>query len=149
NQWPMVVIGEVALFGWVALVAGRLTWTAPWRALREIASVDGATAWQVGCYIIWPLAWPICLAAALLVGILSLGEVPAMVLLTPLRPPTIVPWLVQWVHMQRSDEMIEGSLLLLGLVMALSAMVLGLAWLASRRWNRRPRRARGETAGYW
>ncbi len=147
NQWPMVVIGEVALFGWVALVAGRLTWTAPWRALREIASVDGATAWQVGCYIIWPLAWPICLAAALLVGILSLGEVPAMVLLTPLRPPTIVPWLVQWVHMQRSDEMIEGSLLLLGLVMALSAMVLALAWIASRRWDShrlRRQRQRGE-----
>lgn len=147
NQWPMVVLGELALFGWLALVAGRLTWTSPWRALREISSVDGANAWTTCRHIIWPLAWPICGAAAVLVGILSLGEVPAMVLLAPLRPPTIVPWLVQWVHMQRSDEMIEGSLLLLGLVMTLSAVVLGLAWIASRRWDShrlRRQRRRGE-----
>jgi len=141
NQWPIVVMGEMALFGWLALTAGRMTWTQPWRNIREMARVDGANDWSAGRYVIGPLAWPICAAGAILVGILSLGEVPAMVLLVPLRPPTIVPWLLQWVHLQRSDEMIEGSLLLLGLVMALSALVLGLAWLASRRWDRRPRRA--------
>lgn len=43
--------------------------------------------------------------------------------------------------------MMEGSLLLLGLVIALSAVVLTVAWIASRRWDShrlRRQRQRGE-----
>lgn len=147
NQWPIVILADLALFGWVALAGGRLTWSQSWRQLREISAVDGASRWQVGRYVVWPLAWPVCGAAAVLVAVLSLGEVPAAVLLQVQRPPTIIPWLVTWVHMQRSDEMIQGSLLLLGLVMALSAVALGLAYLATRRFDRhrlRRQRMRGE-----
>jgi ABC-type Fe3+ transport system permease subunit/DNA-binding beta-propeller fold protein YncE len=127
NAMPLVVMAYVARFGWVALVAGNATWGgAGWRALRDMAAVDGATAFQAARKIVWPLAWPILGAGAAFVMILSLSEVPATVLLAPQRPQVLVPMLMTWVHLQRSDVMIEASLLL-GLmvaVLAIGAMLL-------------------------
>ncbi len=148
NGWPIAVLAELALFGWLAVVGGRLTWSRPWESIRQMAQADGANAWQSARHVVLPIAWPLCAAAAVLVGVLALSEVPAMVLLQPQRPPTIIAWLVTWVHMQRNDAMIQGSLLLLGMVMVLSALVLLLAWLATRRLDRhraRRQRLRGES----
>jgi ABC-type Fe3+ transport system permease subunit/sugar lactone lactonase YvrE len=143
DGWPIAVLAELALFGWLAVIGGRLTWSRPWEQLREMSRADGATALQAAREVILPIAWPLCAAAAVLVGVLTLTEVPAMVLLQPQRPPALVPWLVTWVHQQRSDVMIQGSLLLLAMVMGLSAIVLLLAWLATRRLDRhRARRQR-------
>jgi DNA-binding beta-propeller fold protein YncE len=127
NAMPLVVMAYVARFGWLALIAGNSTWGGGgWRALRDLAAVDGATAFQTARRIVWPLAWPILSAGAALVMILSLSEVPATVLLAPQRPQVLVPMLMTWVHLQRSDVMIEASLLLglMVLVLAAGAMVL-------------------------
>src|SRR5690606_25342218 len=99
NQRPIALRANLALFGRVAMAGGRITWTRPWRQLREIGAVDGASRWQLGRHVLWPLAWPVCAAAAGLVAILSIAEVPASVLLQVQRPPTIIPWLVTWIHM--------------------------------------------------
>jgi hypothetical protein len=78
---------------------GRLHPLAAWRPVRELAALDGATPAQAARYVVWPLAWPVLVASALLVGVLSLTEVPATVLISPLQPQPLVPMLMGWVHM--------------------------------------------------
>jgi len=126
NAFPVPVIAYVGRFGWLALAGGRGTWSRPWQELRDMSSVDGAgpvrTAWSV----VWPLAWPALVAGGLLVGALSLTEVPATVLLFPQNPQVLTPTLMTWVHMARFDPMIEASLLMMiaVLVPAIAALAL-------------------------
>jgi ABC-type Fe3+ transport system permease subunit len=129
NGVPVVVMAYFARFGWLALSAGRSTWTAPWRQVREMASLDGAAPIRTTAAIIFPVAWPILAAASGLMMILSLTEVPATVLLSPQHPQPLIPMLMTWVHMQRYDSMIEASLLLCGIVVLLGAVVVALCWI--------------------
>jgi len=133
NGPGIVIVAYVARFGWIALAAGLMTWTRPWRDLRDLASVDGANAAQTARWVLFPLAWPVLLASGLFVMVLGLSEVPATVLLSPQRPPTFTPMLMQWVHMLRSDPMIEGSLLIVALVLTLGAAGSALVWFGLRR----------------
>ncbi len=132
NGLPIIVMAYVGRFGWMALMAAGLSWSRPWRELRDLASVDGATRAQTAWHVIWPLAWPILGASAMLVMILSLTEVPATVLISPQRPQPMVPMLMTWVHMLRYDSMIEGSLLLCGIVIVLAIGALLLTVIGSR-----------------
>lgn len=136
NGIPIVVMAYLARFGWLALLAAGVTRSRPWRQVRELADLDGATPAQSARHVLWPLAWPVLAASALLVGVLSLTEVPATVLISPLRPQPLVPMLMGWVHMLRYDDMIEGSLLLMGMAMALSLCAALLIW-AGLRWLKR------------
>ncbi|HEV2293584.1 MAG TPA: hypothetical protein VGR35_06995 [Tepidisphaeraceae bacterium] len=150
NGPAIVVMAYVGRFGWIVLAAAAATWGRPWRELRDLAAVDGAGFVQTARSVIWPLAWPILGASAVLVAILSLTEVPATVLLAPQRPPMLTPLLMTWVHMLRYDAMIEGSLLLVGIVFALTLVALAMTWLGLRAWRttlepapvRRPRALR-------
>ncbi|MGA2499226.1 MAG: ABC transporter permease subunit, partial [Tepidisphaeraceae bacterium] len=103
-----------------------------WRSLRDTAAVDGAGTWQTMRRVVWPLAWPVLLGSAVLVMILTMTEVSAAVLVSPLRPTMLVPRLMGWVHMLRYDDMLEGTLLLAGLAAALGAVAVGLIWLGRR-----------------
>jgi ABC-type Fe3+ transport system permease subunit/DNA-binding beta-propeller fold protein YncE len=132
NQVPIVVMAYIGRFGWIALAAAGMCWSRPWRQMRDLAAIDGASAWQTARYVIWPLAWPILGAAAMFIGILSLSEVPATVLLSPQRPQMLVPMLMTWVHMLRNDAMIEASLLMAGLVVVLGAAALVLGRIGLR-----------------
>ncbi len=127
NGVPIVVMAYIGRFGWIVLAAAAMTWSAPWRQLRDLAATDGANPMQTARHVIWPLAWPILGASAMFVLILSLSEVPATVLLSPQRPQMLVPMLMIWVHMLRYDSMLEASLLMAGLVMMLgvAAVMLG------------------------
>jgi iron(III) transport system permease protein len=120
------VIAYVGRFGWLAMAASRGTWTRPWRELRDVAAVDGASRWQSALHVVWPLAWPMLLAGGLLVGALSMTEVPATVLLFPQNPQVLTPTLMTWVHMVRYDPMIEASLVMMAavLVPAIAALLL-------------------------
>lgn len=127
NAPPIVVMAYLGRFGWLALLAAGATWSRPWRLLRQQAELDGAGSASIAGRIVWPLAWPLVAAAGLLVLVLSLTEVPATVLITPMRPwPQIVPMLMTWVHTLESDPMIEASLLLAGVatVLAIAGMLL-------------------------
>lgn len=137
NGIPIVVMAYLARFGWLALLAGALTRMTPWRQVRELLALDGASPGQAARYVIWPLAWPMLLASALLVGVLSLTEVPATVLISPLRPQPMIPMLMGWVHMVRYDDMIEGSLLLMGMALVV-AMVAAMLIAIGIRWLKRP-----------
>jgi DNA-binding beta-propeller fold protein YncE len=119
----------LARFSWLALLAAGATFTRPCRALRDLAAVDGATELRTALHVVWPLAWPLLLASALLVGALSLTEVPATVLISPLRPEPIVPKLMSWVHILENDPMIEASLMLVALATSLSVVAAALVWV--------------------
>ena len=120
------IVAYVGRFGWLAIAAGRGTWSRPWRELRDMASVDGASVWRAALHVVWPLAWPALLAGGLVVGALSLTEVPATVLLMPQEPQVLTPTLMTWLHMSRYDAMIEASLLMMGMVLipAIAAVIL-------------------------
>jgi ABC-type Fe3+ transport system permease subunit len=143
NAWPVPVIAYAGRFGWLAMAAGRSTWTASWKELRDMASLDGAGTFRTACSVIWPLAWPILIAGALLVGALSLTEVPATVILFPMNPPVLTPRLMTWLHQRRSDDMIDASLLMMMMVL-LPAIVgillagLGIRWRKPETRNQKP-----------
>ncbi|HEX3357935.1 MAG TPA: hypothetical protein VHS31_13265 [Tepidisphaeraceae bacterium] len=113
----VTVIAYLGRFGWLAIAAGKSTWTNPWQELRDVASLDGAGPLRTAFSIIFPLAWPTLLAGGLLVGALSLTEVPATVLLMPQNPQVLTPLLMTWVHTLRYDPMIEASLLMMSAVL--------------------------------
>ena len=136
QAFPVAVFAYVGRFGWLALAAGRGSWSGPWRDLRDIASVDGASTFRTASGVVWPLAWPTLLAGGLLVGALSMTEVPATVLLFPQKPQVLTPMLMTWVHMARFDPMIEASLLMMAVVLVPALAGVGLAALGVRIFRR-------------
>ncbi len=121
NSALVMVIAYLGRFAWLTLLAGQGGWSRPMRELRDLASVDGAGPWRAAMSVVWPLIWPMLAAAGVLVVILSITEVGASVLLAPQRPPMMVPMLMMWVHMLRNDEVLEGALLLVVIVVMLGA----------------------------
>jgi ABC-type Fe3+ transport system permease subunit len=136
DAFPVTVLLYLGRFGWLALVGARGTWGkghGGWEELRAMAAVDGAGPVRTAMYVIWPIAWPMLLAGALLAGALSLTEVPATVLLQPSNPQVLTPMLMTWVHMTRYDPMIEASLLMMASVIVPWCVVVVLAAIARRR----------------
>ena len=126
------VIAYLGRFGWLAVSAGRSTWSRPWRELREVASTDGAGVMETAAGVIWPLAWPTLVAGGLLVGALSFTEVPATVLLLPQNPQVLTPTLMTWVHSLDFDPMIEASLLMMAAVIGPAIIAVSLASVGLR-----------------
>jgi len=125
----VVVIAFVARFGWIAMLAGELTHRGVYKPLREMAAVEGAGPIATAWYVVLPQAWPSLLAAAVLVATLSLTEVPASALLTP---PSIVPMMLTWVHMQMYGPMIEASLAMTCVILVATCVVVLLVRLGVR-----------------
>lgn len=138
DAWPVTVATYIGRFGWIALLGAKASWGKPWREIRDMAAVDGAGVAQSAGWVIWPLAMPVLLAGALMVGALSLTEVPATVLLSPQNPQVLTPMLMTMVHMSRYDPMVEASLLMMGLVVlpVAGAMVLLSVGRRLRGWIR-------------
>jgi len=133
DNFPVPVMAYLGRFAWLPLLAARGTWTKPWRELRDMAASDGAGPLATVRHVVWPLAWPMLVASALLVGALSLNEVPATVILQPLNPQVLTPMVMSWVHIQRYDAMIEASLTMLAVVLLpAGAAVAMLAWAAGK-----------------
>lgn len=126
NGPPILVAAYLARFSWIALLAGQTSWSRGWRALRDLAALDGAGAVRTATAVVTPMVWPLLLAGAMLVMALSLVEVPATVLISPQRPQMLTPLMMTWVHMLRYDSMIEASLLLMSVVAVLGVSVAAL-----------------------
>lgn len=133
---PLPILTYVGRFGWIAMAGAHSCWSRSWKDLRLMAASDGAGPFQAAWSVVWPLAWPSLLAGAILVGALSLTEVPATVIISPQHPQVLTPQLMTWVHMQRFDPMIEASLLMIALVLVPAIFVIALAALGSRRQRR-------------
>ena len=132
NHFPVMVIAFVGRFGWLALFAGFVSWSRPFRDLRSMAATDGAGPVESTAHVVWPIAWPILVASGVLVVILSMTEVSSTVLLSPQRPQMLVPMLMTWVHLLRSDDMLEGSLLLMAVVFMLGIGFVMLIWIGTK-----------------
>ena len=132
DSWILPTLAYLGRFSCIALVAGHSTWLPSWDELRNDAALSGAGPLQLAARIVWPIALPIFVAAALLVGALSLTEVAATATLIPQHPPVLTNKLLTWAHAARSDRMIEGSLLIIGLVLIPVAGAFVLAWIARR-----------------
>ena len=143
DAFPAPVFAYFGRFGWLALAAGWATWSKPWAELRDIASIDGASKWRTAISVIWPLGWPSLLAGALMVGALSMTEVPATVLLFPQHPQVLTPTLMTWVHMAHFDPMIEASLLMMAVVLLPPVLAVLLSRLGIRIATRFGRRSSG------
>jgi ABC-type Fe3+ transport system permease subunit len=141
NAWPVPVIAYVGRFGWLALAGSRGTWGSNWKELRDMAALDGAGPLRTAASVVWPIAWPVLLAGALLVGALSLTEVPATVLLFPEHPQVLTPRLMTWLHQRRSDDMIKASLLMMLSVLTPALAGVLLAGLGFKMANWRARKA--------
>ena len=128
----IVALAHGALFAWIGLLAARTSWSGRWTELRDLAAVDGANPWRTARGVIGPLIWPLVAVAALLAMILSITEVPATAVLQPLRPKVLITHLLTWVHMQRSDDMIEASLAMVLIVLLLAMVLRPLIALAMR-----------------
>ncbi len=139
----IVIMAYLGRFGWIAVAAARATRSGAWTELRDLAAIDGASTARTGWAVVMPLAWPMIAAVAVLLMILSMTEAPATVLLNPQRPQTLIPMLMQWVHMQRYDDMLEGSLLLMGVVACLAIGAMGFVVISWRMWRRARRARRG------
>ncbi len=132
NAWPVPVVAYLGRFGWLAVAGARSTWGRPWRDLRAMAAVDGAGTLATAARVVWPMAWPTLAAGAVLVGALSLTEVPATVLLFPQNPQVLTPTLMTWVHMARFDPMIEASLLMMMAVLVPAVVAVALVGVGLR-----------------
>ncbi len=132
NSAAVMIIGYIGRFGWLALLAGELAWSGGVRELRGMSAVDGAGAVRTARDVIWPIAWPMVMASAVLMMAMSMTEVSMTVLLAPLRPQPLINELMNWVHYQRSDEMLEGTLLLMAMTLVLGVAAIGLAWMGWR-----------------
>lgn len=127
-----MVLAYFGRFAWIALATTRSARGESMKGLQELAATDGATAWQTILRVILPIAWPLVLAGIVMVGVLSLTEVPATALLVP---PTVVPMLLTWVHMQRYGPMLEASLLLASVAIGFALVVACLIYIG--RWRLR------------
>ncbi|MFT3786817.1 MAG: hypothetical protein QM770_11730 [Tepidisphaeraceae bacterium] len=131
DSFVLNVLGCLARFAWIAVLAGLAVRSRGWRWLREMAGVDGASSVQTNVRVILPLSAGAIVGCALLVTLLSMTEVPASVLLK--SGDTLVPLLMAWVHTANFDPMIGASLLLLIVSLLLGAIATALLVLA--RWN--------------
>ena len=127
------VMAYVGRFGFIAVIAGRSTWGATWREYRIQAAVFGAGRWATAVRIVWPLAWPSLVAAAIAMGAFSLTEVGATATLVPQHPPVLTTQLLVWAHARRSDQMILGSLTALAAVVIPAGAALVLMAIVRRR----------------
>ena len=117
EAWLLPVLAYLGRFACIALLAARSTWSPAWREIRIQAAHDGAGAMLIARRMIWPLAWPLFAAAALLAGILSLGEVDATATLVTQHPSVMTTVLLTMANASRSNRLAEGSLLAVGLVL--------------------------------
>ena len=93
------------------------------RDLRDAARVDGARPSQELRLVVWPLAAPACLRAALAVAALSLGELSAGKLVSTPGQPAYAEVVFTQMHYGVTNDLAARCLLLLAAVTAVAALV--------------------------
>lgn len=131
DGWAIMLLAQIARWGWVGCVAAWLVRRSTSRELIDQARTDGATRASAERGLGWRLHWPILASAALLATALTMAEVPAMSLV---RPPGY-GWM-SLVLMEKFHRFEDQMLVTISLALAcapLPGLILG--WTAWR-WRR-------------
>ncbi len=110
NHWSLVVVGYVARFGWVGVVAMTLVVRATPEDLLWQARTDGAEETTVILRICAAMFWPTLLFGLCLVAALSLSELPASSLVQVPSLRLIAHILVEKFHRFEDGMLISLSL---------------------------------------
>lgn len=128
DHWPVMILTQVARWGWIGWLAGWLVVRSTPVALTDQARTDGAAESTAEIAVGWRGQWMTLAAAAAVIAALSLGEVAAMSIV---RPPGI-GWIAQTL-MEKFHRFEDQMLVTISLVLAcapLPGLILG--WTAWR-----------------
>jgi len=132
DQWPIMVLTQVARWGWIGWLASWVTNRSVPISLVEQARADGADQTVAMIRVGWRMHWPILACAGALTAAMALAEVAAM---SMVRPPGI-GWIALTL-MEKFHRLEDQMLVTISLVLTAApfpAMVLGwLAWQARGR----------------
>ncbi|MCP4592651.1 MAG: hypothetical protein GY842_18105 [bacterium] len=117
DHWVMVVMGYVARFGWIGMLAMAVVERAAPDSVCGQAEADGADAAAVTLRIRAAMGWPVLVFAGCLAATLSLAELPASTLL---RVPSVQ--LIAIILIEKFHRFEDGMLASLSLWLVLSAI---------------------------
>ena len=127
DQWPVMVLTQVARWGWIGWVTAWLVRRSASQELIDQARTDGAdegTAWaSVG----WGGHWPILAAGGMLAAAMCLAEVGAMSMVRPPGVGWMASTLMEKFH-RFEDQMLVAISLVLMFAPLPAACLAGLAW---------------------
>ncbi len=124
-HWPILLMGHVARFAWIGLAVAAALHRRTDPALLDQAATDGAGAGDRLRYVILPTHWPMLAAAAGLVTVLGVAELPVTAMI---RPPGFSP--ISLVIVEKFHRFEDGLLIAL----SLSLVALGLAAAVTWSW---------------
>ncbi len=122
DHWPILTLSYIARFGWIGVVAVRLTiWQTPADLIQQ-ARADGAGSMSVlgGVHLAW--GWPTLLVGVLAIAALAVADVAASALV---RVPSFTP--IAHVLLEKFHRFEDGMLIALSLWLVGAAIVPSLA----------------------
>jgi len=122
-HWPILLMGYVARFGWIGLAVAAALHRRTDPSLLDQAASDGAGASQRLRYIIMPTHWPMLTAAAGLVTVLSVAELPVTQMI---RPPGFSP--ISLVIVEKFHRFEDGLLIALSLSLVALGLCAAVGW---------------------
>ena len=123
NHWLIVSLVTAARFAIIPILALQIGGRLAEAELRRMAAADGAGPSAAYLRVRLPLCRPILCSAGLIVGLLSLTEVPASHMVCPAGIESVALRLFNHIHYGRNDEIIAMSLYLMAFV---AIVVLGV-----------------------
>ena len=123
QSWLIVALGQTARFAGVALLLMLLVHHSRSQLLTEAARLDGAGSWSIWWRIHFPRSWPVFLGSFLLIGMLSMTELSATMVLLPAGLPSFAQRLLNQMHYARDQQVIASCLLLVSLFFVLAFLL--------------------------
>jgi len=121
--WPILMLGYVARFGWIGLAVATALHRRTDPSLLDQSATDGAGTGHSLRYVILPTHWPMLAAAAGLVAVLAIAELPVTAMI---RPPGLAP--ISTVIIEKFHRFEDGLLIALSLSLVAVGLVVAAAW---------------------
>lgn len=123
DHWPVMVLTQVARFGWIGVLAAWVSrWSFPAHTLEQ-ARVDGASEAQVKRFVYWPVVWPIVAAGGAAFVAMAIAEVPATSLTRVPGIGSVALRLIEEFHRFQDDMLVALSLWLCAAVLPAAALL--------------------------
>ncbi|MGD8450615.1 MAG: hypothetical protein PVJ57_02255 [Phycisphaerae bacterium] len=133
DHWPVVSIVTAARFALLAIIGLRLAGRRAGRELTGMAATDGAGPLTSYLRVRLPQSWSMLVTCGLIVGVLSLTEVPASQLVRPAGVESVAVTVFNEIHNGRNDEIIAMSLYMM---VGVAVVVTVVPWVGRLRRQR-------------